>query len=64
MTAPDRAAAPALELLERPSAEVAPLVERHWAELTAPDTPLERFGAIFGVPVQPPSPDQGVQCTA
>ncbi|MFF0153749.1 hypothetical protein [Micromonospora sp. NPDC005203] len=54
--APDRAAAPALELLERQS-EVAPLVERHWAELTAPDTPLERFGAIFGVPIQPLAPD-------
>ncbi|WP_328653320.1 hypothetical protein OG598_05420 [Micromonospora sp. NBC_00330] len=55
--APDRAAAPALELLERQSDEVPPLVERHWAELTAPDTPLERFGAIFGVPIQPLAPD-------
>ncbi len=55
--APDRAAAPALELLERSPDEVAPLVERHWAELTAPDTPLERFGAIFGVPIQPLAPD-------
>ncbi|MGC4813723.1 hypothetical protein ACLQ29_24600 [Micromonospora sp. DT228] len=54
---PDRAAAAGLELLERPSEEVAPLVERHWAELTAPDTPLERFGAIFGVPIQPLAPD-------
>lgn len=64
ISAPDRAAAPALELLERPSAEVTPLVERHWAELTAPDTPLERFGAIFGVPIQPPSPDQDeLPCT-
>ncbi|MEU1587025.1 hypothetical protein [Micromonospora sp. NPDC005710] len=61
----DRAAAPALALLEPPPAEVAPLVERHWAELTAPDTPLERFGAIFGVPIQPPSEDQGeLPCTA
>ncbi|GGO20882.1 hypothetical protein [Micromonospora parathelypteridis] len=56
IAASDRAAAPALELLER-AAEVAPLVERHWAELTAPDTPLERFGAIFGVPIQPLAPD-------
>ncbi|MCX5121801.1 hypothetical protein OG992_32070, partial [Micromonospora sp. NBC_00362] len=63
ISAPDRAAAPALELLERPSAEVAPLVERHWAELTAPNTPLERFGAIFGVPVQPLSRDEGVSCS-
>ncbi|MET8042212.1 hypothetical protein ABZU25_15300 [Micromonospora sp. NPDC005215] len=58
ISAPDRAAAPALELL-RQSAEVAPLVERHWDELTASGTPLERFGVIFGVAVQPPSPDQG-----
>ncbi|WP_433261799.1 hypothetical protein ACQPWR_20975 [Micromonospora vinacea] len=64
ISAPDRAAAPALELLGRPAAEVVPLVVRHWTELTAPDTPLERFGVIFGVPVQPPSPDQGVSCTA
>ncbi|MEU8285333.1 hypothetical protein AB0C01_13430 [Micromonospora sp. NPDC048905] len=55
--APDRAAAPAMELLERQSDEVPSLVERHWAELTAPETPLERFGAIFGVPVQPLAPD-------
>ncbi|MCG5468993.1 hypothetical protein LADH09A_002894 [Micromonospora sp. LAH09] len=59
ISAPDRAAAPALALLKRPSAEVPPLVERHWAELTARDTPLERFGAIFGVPVQPLSPEEG-----
>lgn len=64
ISAPDRAAAPALALLERPSDEVAPLVERHWAELTARDTPLERFGAIFGVPVQPLSPEDGERlCT-
>ncbi|WP_433125111.1 hypothetical protein ACQPWW_21780 [Micromonospora sp. CA-240977] len=59
ISAPDRAAAPALELLRRPPDEVAPLVERHWAELTAPGTPLERFGVIFGVAVEPPSPDEG-----
>ncbi|MEU8419694.1 hypothetical protein AB0C15_02305 [Micromonospora sp. NPDC048835] len=67
ISAQDRAAASALALLERPADDkvVVPLVERHWAELTAPDTPLERFGAIFGVPVQPPSEYQGeLPCTA
>ncbi|MCG5445955.1 hypothetical protein NIE79_004484 [Micromonospora sp. NIE79] len=61
---PDRAAAPALELLRRAD-EVAPLVERHWVELTAPETPLERFGAIFGVPIQPLAPDdEALPCVA
>jgi len=38
-------------MLNRPSAEVAPLVTAHWAELTAPETTIEQAASLFGVPV-------------
>jgi hypothetical protein len=51
----DRDAAVGLALLQRPADEVAPLVAEHWAELTAAGTGIDRFGAVFGLPVQPPT---------
>ncbi|MEU3454916.1 hypothetical protein ABZ671_15140 [Micromonospora sp. NPDC006766] len=53
---PDRDAAPGLALLERPRDEVARTVAEHWSELVAPQTPVERVGELFGVPVPPPLP--------
>jgi hypothetical protein len=53
---PDRDAAAGLALLQRPADEVAPLVAAHWAELTAAGTDTGRFGAVFGIPVQPQPP--------
>ncbi|MEV4625369.1 hypothetical protein AB0J90_03665 [Micromonospora sp. NPDC049523] len=53
------------ELLRRPADEVAVVVRRNWAELTAPDTSTERVGELFGVTVPPqvPEDERGV-CTA
>ncbi|MFJ8582902.1 hypothetical protein [Micromonospora sp. NPDC093277] len=53
---PDRDAAPGLALLERSRDEVARTVAEHWSELVAPQTPVERVGELFGVPVSPPVP--------
>ncbi|MEH1129713.1 hypothetical protein [Micromonospora sp. CPCC 206061] len=58
ITVDDREMAVALALLKRPAAEVAETVKRSWAELSAADTPTERAGEIFGVPVLPPPPVQ------
>ncbi|MEJ3744919.1 hypothetical protein WEI85_16680 [Actinomycetes bacterium KLBMP 9797] len=58
VTVPDREMAVVLELLRRPAGEVAGLVERHWAELSAAGTPTERAGEIFGAPVAPLTPDE------
>ena len=52
----DRDAAVGLAMLNRPSAEVAPVVTAHWAELTAAETTIEQAAALFGVPVGP-TPD-------
>lgn len=52
----DREMAVALALLKRPQAEVAEVVKRSWAELSAVDTPTERAGELFGVPVPPQLP--------
>ncbi|MFK3983874.1 hypothetical protein ACI2K4_26270 [Micromonospora sp. NPDC050397] len=54
---PDREMTVAWELLRRPADEVAALVRRDWAELAAKDTPTERVGEIFGVPVPPELPE-------
>ncbi|WP_203708497.1 hypothetical protein, partial [Asanoa iriomotensis] len=60
----DRDAAVGLTLLERPSAEVTAVVAAHWVELTAPNTPIERVGALFDVPVgaAPDPAFANVQC--
>lgn len=61
----DRELAVALALLARPAAEVERVVRAAWAELSAPDTPTERVGELFGVPVPPPPPEQERSvCTA
>lgn len=63
--ASDREVAVALALLRREPGQVAALVRRHWAELTAADTPTERVGELFGVPVAPEPPEQErFVCTA
>ncbi|GAA2646587.1 ABC transporter [Dactylosporangium fulvum] len=51
ISVPDRDAAPGLTLLERSRDEVARTVAEHWSELVAPQTPVERVGELFGVPV-------------
>jgi hypothetical protein len=56
LTVDDREMAVVLALLKRPAAEVAETVKRSWAELSAADTPTERAGEIFGVPVPPAPP--------
>jgi hypothetical protein len=56
VSVPDRDAAAGLALLRRPAAEVAPLVAQHWRELVAAGTDADRFGALVGVPLQPPPP--------
>jgi hypothetical protein len=52
----DREMAVALELLKRPTDEAAAAVLRSWEELSAAQTPTERVGEIFGVPVPPAPP--------
>lgn len=51
LSVPDREMAVALALLKRPADEVAEVVRRSWAELSAARTPAERVGELFGVPV-------------
>lgn len=61
----DREMAVATRLLERPADDVAAVVLRSWEELTSKDTPTERAGAIFGVPVEAPLPPaERATCTA
>ncbi|GAA4732996.1 hypothetical protein [Phytohabitans rumicis] len=65
MWVPDREMAVARALLQRPAAEVAEVVRRSWAELSAAETPAERVGEIFGVPVPPlPPVQERTVCTA
>ncbi|MEV4533964.1 hypothetical protein AB0J82_09050 [Asanoa sp. NPDC049518] len=52
----DRDAAVGLAMLDRPAAEIAPLVTAHWSELTSPQTSIEQVASLFGVPVGP-APD-------
>lgn len=61
----DREMTVALHLLRRPADEVAAVVQRSWAELTAADTTTERLGEIFGVavPSQLPEAERSV-CSA
>jgi hypothetical protein len=58
LSVPDREMAVALALLERPADEVAQVVRRSWAELSAEGTPAERVGELFTVPVAPLPPEQ------
>jgi hypothetical protein len=53
----DREMTVVMELLRRPADEVAAVVLRSWAELSAADTTTERVGEIFGVPVPPDVPE-------
>ncbi|WP_433040755.1 hypothetical protein [Dactylosporangium sp. CS-033363] len=62
---PDRDAAPALTLLTRPVDATTAVVRAHWAELTAADTTLERFGELLGVPVPAAPPaEERMTCAA
>ncbi|MEV6632498.1 hypothetical protein AB0M54_17295 [Actinoplanes sp. NPDC051470] len=58
LSVPDREAAVALALLNRPAADVAQVVRRSWAELAAAKTSAERAGELFGVPVAPLPPEE------
>ncbi|TDC84196.1 hypothetical protein E1193_06355 [Micromonospora sp. KC606] len=58
LSVPDREMAVALALLKRPADEVAELVRRSWAELSAAGTPTERAGELFGVAVAPLPPEE------
>ena len=53
---PDRDAAPGLAALRHPPAEVGAVVAAHWAELTDPATPADRFAALVNVPIAPAPP--------
>jgi len=65
LSVPDREAAVALALLNRPAGDVAEVVRRSWAELTAASTPAERAGELFGVPVSPlPTEEERTVCDA
>lgn len=57
---PDADAASGLALLDRPVDEASALVHRHWAQLTAADTGVDRFAALLGVPAaaQPPAEER------
>lgn len=65
ISVPDREMAVAFAVLARPADEVAEVVRRSWAELSAADTPAERAGELFGVPVPPlPPEEERTTCTA
>jgi hypothetical protein len=55
-TVPDRDAGPAFAALQRPVAEVTPIIAAHWAELADPRTSADRFAALLGVPIGPEVP--------
>jgi len=65
VSVPDREMAVVWQLLRRPADEVADLVQRHWAELSATGTTAERVGEIFGATVPPlPPEEERDTCTA
>jgi hypothetical protein len=65
VTVPDREMAVAHALLSEPADQVGAELLRSWAELSAADTPTERIGEIFGVPVAPlPPENERMVCTA
>lgn len=54
---PDREMAVAWALLRQPADRIAAVVRTHWGELIRADTPTERIGALFGVPVPAQLPE-------
>jgi hypothetical protein len=63
LSVPDREMAVASALLTRPAGDVAAVVARSWAELSAAGTSADRAGVLLGAPVPPlPPVEERTRC--
>jgi hypothetical protein len=63
LSVPDREMAVASALLRRPAGDVAAVVARSWAELSAAGTSADRAGVLLGAPVPPlPPVEERTRC--